>query len=306
MKELAKQLYGQMLLIRRFEEKVLGLFDEGILFGTTHCYIGQEANAAGLIRHLKPTDTIWSNHRCHGHYIAHTNDVDGLLAEIMGRKNGVVGGRGGSQHLCRPHFFSNGVQGGIAPVALGMAFAESQKKSDHIVTVFLGDGTMGEGVVYEAFNIASLWKLPILFVIEHNRYAQSTPTHVQLAGSLSARPEAFGIKTVELSTFNALEISKESEPIIDEVRTKREPRALVLNTYRLCHHSKSDDYRPVEEVNEWKKNDPLLILQPFVDKPTRDQLEKEVADRISEAEKAARLADFPALEPLDLDQQMVL
>src|SRR5215204_416232 len=170
-------LYERMYLIRRFEETLLGLFSEGKIAGTTHTYIGQEANAVGVIAHLEQKrDVVVSNHRCHGHYLAFTGDVDGLLREVMGREGGVCGGKGGSQHLWSGNFFSNGVLGSTVPVAAGMALAERERGSDAVTTAFIGDGTLGQGVVYETLNLASLWRLPLLFVLENNSYAQSTPS----------------------------------------------------------------------------------------------------------------------------------
>ena len=193
--------YERMFFIRRFEETLLDLFSLGKLVGTTHTYIGQEANAVGLIDHLDPdVDTIFSNHRCHGHYLAFTDDAFGLLCEVMGKAPGVCGGKGGSQHLCKGNFYSNGVLGSIVPVATGIALAEKRKGTGAVSTVFLGDGTLGEGVTYESLNIASLWQLPVLFVVENNHYAQSTPVELELAGSIAARGAAFGVEVDELDT----------------------------------------------------------------------------------------------------------
>ena len=192
-------LYERMLFIRRFEETLLDLFSQGKLVGTTHTYIGQEANGVGIIDHLEPErDVVFSNHRCHGHYLAFTDDAFGLLSEVMGKATGTCGGKGGSQHLCRGNFYSNGVLGSIVPVATGIALAEKRKGTGAVSTVFLGDGTLGEGVTYESLNMASLWKLPVLFVVENNHYAQSTPVELQLAGSIAARAGAFGVETAEL------------------------------------------------------------------------------------------------------------
>ena len=152
-----------MVLIRQFEEAVLELYAAGLLPGTTHTYSGQEANAVGVLAHLDPArDNVLSNHRNHGHYLAYTDDVDGLLREIMGREGGVCCGRGGSQHLHAGRFLSNGVQGGIVPIAAGMALAEQRRGSGAVTAVFIGDGTLGQGVVYETLNMASLWSLPVL------------------------------------------------------------------------------------------------------------------------------------------------
>jgi TPP-dependent pyruvate/acetoin dehydrogenase alpha subunit len=167
-------LYRSLYRIRRFEETVLDNFPRGIFFGTTHTYIGQEANAVGVITPIRENDVIFSNHRCHGHYLAYGGDPQALFAELMGRLTGVCGGRGGSQHLHWRNFYSNGILGGIIPIATGMAMAEKYKQSGVVTIAFLGDGTLGEGVIYESFNMASLWKAPILYVLENNHIAQTT------------------------------------------------------------------------------------------------------------------------------------
>ncbi|MBA3567684.1 MAG: thiamine pyrophosphate-dependent dehydrogenase E1 component subunit alpha, partial [Actinobacteria bacterium] len=222
-----------MFFIRRFEESLLDLFAQGKLVGTTHTYIGQEANAVGIIDHLEPErDVIFSNHRCHGHYLAFTDDDFGLLCEVMGRAPGVCGGKGGSQHLCKGNFYSNGVLGSIVPVATGIALAEKKKGTGAVSTVFLGDGTLGEGVTYESLNMASLWKLPVFFVVENNHYAQSTPVELELAGSIPARAAAFGIETAELATTDVEEIHDAAGRAAARIRETSEPFFLVLDTYR--------------------------------------------------------------------------
>jgi TPP-dependent pyruvate/acetoin dehydrogenase alpha subunit len=153
-------LYRSMVRIRRFEETVLEKFPSGVFYGTTHTYLGQEADAAGVLANLQPGDIVFSNHRGHGHFLAYGGSPRALFAELMGRSTGVCGGRGGSQHLHWRDFYSNGIQGGIAPVATGMALAEKRKGSG-AVGDFLGDGTPG-GRLYEALNLASLWGAPIL------------------------------------------------------------------------------------------------------------------------------------------------
>ena len=190
-------LFATMQLIRSFEERVLAEFSSGKLVGTTHTCIGQEANAAGFFSVTDPGDVIFSNHRCHGHFLAYGGDPYLLFAELLGKATGVVGGRGGSQHIQWKNFYTNGVQGGIVPVAAGMALAEKVGKTGKVAIAFLGDGTLGQGVVYETLNIAALWQLPLLFVIENNHYAQTTPVELGVAGSIPGRFHAFGIETWE-------------------------------------------------------------------------------------------------------------
>ena len=194
----AREQYALLTAIRLFEQSLLDLFASGALAGTTHTCIGQETVAVGVTAALdRDRDIVFSNHRGHGHFLAYCGEVERLYLEVLGKPGGVCGGRGGSQHLQFGNFYSNGVQGGIVPVATGMALAEKLKQTGAVAVVFLGDGTLGEGVVYEAFNIAALWQLPIVFVIEHNGYAQSTPSTLQIAGDVAARPRAFAIPTAE-------------------------------------------------------------------------------------------------------------
>jgi TPP-dependent pyruvate/acetoin dehydrogenase alpha subunit len=285
-----------MFLIRRVEESLLDLFAAGKLAGTTHTCIGQEANAVGVISHLEHgRDVIVSNHRCHGHYLAFTDDVDGLLREVMGKQGGVCGGKGGSQHLCNAGFYSNGILGSTVPLATGMALAERERGGDAIVTAFLGDGTLGQGVVYESLNIASLWSLPILFVVENNFYAQSTPSRLQVAGELEARGAAFGIETARLASTDVEEIAALAGTAVASVRSERRPSFLVLDTYRFSPHSKGDDFRDPAEIAEARTRDPLAIAGAQLDAAERAAIEEACEARIESAIEDADAA--PAAIP---------
>jgi TPP-dependent pyruvate/acetoin dehydrogenase alpha subunit len=273
-----------MFLIRRVEESLLDLFAAGKLAGTTHTCIGQEANAVGVISHLEHgRDVIVSNHRCHGHYLAFTDDVDGLLREVMGKEGGVCGGKGGSQHLCNEGFYSNGILGSTVPLATGMALAERERGGDAVVVAFLGDGTLGQGVVYESLNIASLWTLPILFVVENNFYAQSTPSRLQVAGELEARGAAFGIGTARLASTDVEEIAALAGTAVDGVRAARRPFFLVLDTYRFSPHSKGDDFRDPAEIEDARRRDPLAIAGARLDGAERAAVEEACEARIEGA-----------------------
>ena len=288
--------YERMYFIRRFEETLLDLFAQGKLVGTTHTYIGQEANAVGVISHLeRERDVIFSNHRCHGHYLAFTDDAFGLLCEVMGKAPGVCGGKGGSQHLCNGNFYSNGVLGSIVPVATGIGLAEKMKCTGAISTVFLGDGTLGEGVTYESLNMASLWKLPMLFVVENNFYAQSTPVELELAGSIPARAAAFGIEVAELDTTDVLDVHEAAANAVSRIRETGEPFFLVLHTYRFSPHSKGDDNRDPAEIEERRERDPLKVGERLDDAERRaieDACERRLAETVDAAEAA------PAAQPI--------
>jgi len=291
------QLYERMYFIRRFEESLLDLFSQGKLVGTTHTYIGQEANGVGIIDHLDPErDVVFSNHRCHGHYLAFTDDAFGLLCEVMGKAPGVCGGKGGSQHLCKGNFYSNGVLGSIVPVATGIALAEKRKGTGAVSTVFLGDGTLGEGVTYESLNIASLWTLPVLFVVENNHYAQSTPVELELAGSIPARAAAFGVETAELETTDVEEIHAGAGGAVARIRATGEPFFLVIDTYRFSPHSKGDDNRDPAEIEERQKRDPLLVAATRLDEGERQAIEERCETRLAETIAAAEDASAATAE----------
>ncbi len=274
--------YRKMRFIRRFEERLLELFDTGVLNGTTHACIGQEADSVAVMAQLQDGDHVFSNHRCHGHYLARTGDARGLMAEIMGLPEGVCGGIGGSQHLAAPGFKSNGVQGGIVPAAAGIALAQQLSGGDDISVVFIGDGTLGEGAVYESLNLASLWQLPLLVVLEDNGWSQSTPSHLNLAGGMRERFEAFGIAVEEIDSTDIHEIEPAAHRAVTAVREQRAPRALIIHTYRLCHHSKNDDNRPREEVEARWALDPLLIHGRRLDAATSARIDEDVAEAIEE------------------------
>jgi TPP-dependent pyruvate/acetoin dehydrogenase alpha subunit len=290
-------LYREMCQIRIFEETVLENFPKGVFFGTTHTYLGQEANAVGVFDTLEPGDIVFSNHRCHGHFLAYGGDMRALFAEMMGKSTGVCGGRGGSQHLQWRDFYSNGIQGGILPIATGMAIAEKKKASDKIVYVFLGDGTLGEGVVYESLNIASLWDAPILFVLENNRIAQTTPIEHAIAGDIRARFEAFGINTEELDSSDVLEIRDMAQNLVKNIREQNAPAALIIHTYRFGPHSKGDDTRKAEEIDSIREyRDPVIIHGARIDTEEKTRIKSEMNDRVQEAFEFALADPFPIVE----------
>ena len=213
-----------------------------------------------IVAALQEGDLLFSNHRGHGHYLAWTDDVEGLIAEIMGKQTGMCGGRGGSQHMCAQGFFSNGIQGGIVPVAAGLALAQKLQGRPNITVVFIGDGTLGEGVLYETLNVAAKWELPLLVVLENNLYAQSTPQHQTLAGDIYARATAFGITTAHSDTWHPDDLVLAAAESVDKVRCTSRPLFLCINTYRLMAHLKGDDDRDPQEVQRYREQDPLMLF----------------------------------------------
>src|ERR1700683_1486959 len=230
------------MLIRETEQALLKLFSEGLLSGTTHTCLGQELCQMSVVRALNDADDIiLSNHRNHGHFLTYSGDVFGLLAEIMGREGGVCGGIGGSQHLAFRGFHSNGVQGGMTAIGAGHAFA-LRKRGSGIVTVVIGDGTLGQGLVYESLNLASIWELPMLFVVENNGIAQTTPTSATTGGSIEGRASAFGIEKWRLDDSSP-DLLESVESVVAAVRASRRPGFLIIDTMRMGPHSKGDDLR---------------------------------------------------------------
>ncbi len=289
-------LYRTMLLIRRFEERALAEFSTGKLFGTTHAYIGQEADAAAIFDVTAAGDVVFSSHRCHGHFLAYGGDPYRLAAELMGRATGLVGGRGGSQHIQWRNFYSNGIQGGIVPLATGAALAEKVQKTGNVALVFIGDGTLGEGALYESLNMASLWQIPVLFVVENNRYAQTTPIAMGVAGSIAARFSAFDIQSWEKDSTDVLEIRSVAQDALVFVRTQCRPAALILHTYRFSAHSKGDDIRDRAEIAQAKEHDPLLAPTLSLTQNQKAAAEAEVLAIVDDAFTRATNDPFPNIK----------
>ncbi|GII89889.1 thiamine pyrophosphate-dependent dehydrogenase E1 component subunit alpha [Sinosporangium siamense] len=244
-----------MLLIRHFELKLLDLFDRGELSGTTHTCLGQEYVPVALAPLLAPLDHVFSNHRGHGHYIARHHDPHGLLAEIMGREGAICAGVGGSQHIHRDRYLSTGVQGESVPVAAGVALHLKNREVGSLACVYIGDGTFGEGAVYEALNMAVLWRLPLLVVVENNGIAQSTPTGSQMSGTVRGRAEAFGAGHTRLTSLDVNELRTGLRPVVDLVRHEHRPQVVEFVTHRVGPHSKGDDTRPAQVLREARSND---------------------------------------------------
>jgi len=299
----SEALFERMALIRAAEERFLSLFSEGKLTGTVHTCIGQEAIAVAVGAYLGEDDYVFAPHRCHGHFLAYGGPLDGLVAEVMGRETGVSGGCGGSQHLHYRRFFSNGIQGGIVGNAVGAALAQRLANTADIVVVFLGDGTLGEGLVYESLNFAALKHLPVLFVVENNRYAQTTPVEAAVSGSMVGRAEAFGIATGEIEWNDADALAEVFDGCFAYVRERREPFFQVVHTYRLAAHSKGDDFRDAGEIAAWHERDPLAILASRLGEKKAAAIRKrakaavDAAVRVAEAAPVSDAADLTAEAP---------
>lgn len=276
-----QRFFGQMAAIRHCETRLLELFNAGLVRGTVHTCLGQEACAVGVLAALdREHDIVCSNHRGHGHYLANHGDFHGLVAEVLGLPEGVCGGVGGSQHLHRRNFYTNGILGGMPPVATGMAMAEKRLGTGRVACVFLGDGAMAEGSLYEALNLAGLWQLPVLFAVEHNQYAQSTHWSQEHAGALHERAASFGVPVSEVDGNDVEAVHAAAAACVRRLRGGEGPAMLFMRTYRLGAHSKGDDLRDPAEIEAQRSQEPLLRLRQLIGKPWADAAESHVRQAV--------------------------
>jgi len=263
-------LYRQMLLIRRFEEKSAEMYALAKIAGFLHLYIGQEAIAVGAIATIRPDDYVISSYRDHGHCLARGSDPGRVMAELFGRKTGLCKGKGGSMHLVdveRNFMGGYAIVGGHLPLAAGLAFAANYQKHDRVVLCFFGEGALPSGQAHEALNLAALWKLPVVFVCENNRYAMGTPGARCLAmyATVTETARAYGIDTVQVDGMDVLAVRSTFRDVVKKVRSGSGPLFVEAKCYRFLGHSMSDPshghYRSKEEVEEERKRDPLVLLQ---------------------------------------------
>lgn len=295
-----ESLYQYGHLIRLTEQLVLDQFSRGLVSGTTHTCIGQELTAMSVVRALNhPDDAVLSNHRNHGHFLTYSGEFVGLVAEIMGRAAGACGGWGGSQHLVHRHFHSNGVQGGMLGIGAGLALARKLHNSDGIVAAIIGDGTLGQGLVYEAMNLASVWNAPLLIVVENNGIAQTTVSSHTLGGDIQARGAAFGLPTWRLADDDP-EFLVKVDDVVKTVRGRRGPGFLVIDTRRMGPHSKGDDLRDPDELEQIRNRDPLAALGRLLPEDVRNAIELnnrqfiEAVRQAADASPEATLSETPA------------
>lgn len=275
---LPKEDLKLLLLIRHFETLLLDLFSEGKLNGTTHTCLGQEYIPVSLKPFFQDQDYFFSNHRGHGHYLTRFNDPKGLLAEIMGKKGAICNGVGGSQHIKRGHYMSTGVQGESVAISAGVGLS-IKSQSDGIVWCFIGDGTFGEGIVYEALNFISLHKLPVIIIVENNKIAQTTPIELNMAGTIQARVESFDLSHILITGNDIESIRQLLADEIEQVRMCRQGLIIEYDTERLGPHSKSDDTRSKELLDNIHKFD---WFDKYKHESDFDQIEQEVKTELAE------------------------
>ncbi len=308
--KLLLRLYREMLLIRRFEERAGQLYGMGLIGGFCHLYIGQEAVITGMMSVATPGDSIIASYRCHGHMLACGMDPKGVMAELTGRAAGYSKGKGGSMHMFsqeKSFFGGHGIVGAQVPIGTGLGFKHKYKKDGLVAVCYLGDGAVNQGQVYESLNMAALWKLPVLYVIENNKYAMGTSQERGSAGALHDRGEGYGIPGEAVDGMDVLTVREAAGKALDYVRDGNGPMILEMMTYRYRGHSMSDPakYRTREEVDEMRKqHDPIDHLGArIVDAKIATQDELKEIDREIRAQ-VAEAADFatsaPEPEPAEL------
>ncbi len=284
-------LYRMMLIVRYFEKKIEFGFSRGQIAGTTHLCIGQEAVAVGASAHLSNTDYVVSNHRGHGHALAKGLDSTRLMAEVMGKAMGYCGGKGGSQHVaCVEKGFlgTNGITGGGIPIATGAALTIKQQGRRDVSVCFFGDGASNQGTFHESLNMASLWKLPVLFVCENNLYGMSTPIEKSVSGGdVLKRAQAYDIEAASVDGMDLLSVYHQAGKLIDKIRDGEGPAFLECKTYRYCGHSKSDprQYRSREEEKAWRERCPIKgLARDIVDRGLADAAALDLQKKLAREE----------------------
>ena len=267
--EQLESLYTTMVKIRRFDERTVELFQQGLVKGTAHSYVGEEAVAAAACANLRADDYIVGTHRGHGHCIAKGARVDRMMAELFGRIDGYCRGLGGSMHIAALDLNILGCNGIVAaglPIGAGAALANRIRKTDRVVVAFFGDGASSQGVVHESLNLAAVWKLPIIFMCENNQYALSTSSKRTIAGeSIAGRAVAYAIPGVRVDGNDALAVYEATKTAVARARAGDGPTLIEAVTYRWGGHSMRanlPDYRTKDEEREWMERDPIARLRP--------------------------------------------
>ena len=275
-------LLRRMLLIRAFEEATIDVYRSGEMPGLAHSYAGQEASAVGVCSALRDDDYITSTHRGHGHILAKGADPARMMLEIMGKRDGYCGGKGGSMHITdasKGVLGANGVVAGGIGIALGAALSAERRGTDQVSVCFIGDGAMNQGVTFEVLNMAALWRLPLIVVCENNLYGQYSALRDTLVGEVASRPPAFGVETAQVDGMDVLAVAAEMAATVAAVRGGGGPRFLEVRTYRYGGHHVAEvksDYRTDDEIAEWRRRDAIAVLeQSLVDSGDLD------ADRLA-------------------------
>ncbi|MBL6935229.1 MAG: pyruvate dehydrogenase (acetyl-transferring) E1 component subunit alpha [Alphaproteobacteria bacterium] len=311
----ALHFYREMLLIRRFEEKAGQLYGMGLIGGFCHLYIGEEAVITGMKAAVIDDDSFVTSYRDHGHMLACGMDPNGVMAELTGREGGYSRGKGGSMHMfsAEKNFYGgHGIVGGQVPIGTGLGFAFQYRGEKRVSLTFLGDGALNQGQVYESFNMAALWKLPVVYVIENNEYAMGTAVDRAAASgsALYLRGEAYGIPGMPVDGMDVFAVEEAGKQAVDHARSGKGPFILEMKTYRYRGHSMSDPakYRTKEEVDKVKhEKDPiahvrqLLLKHKAADEAALKNIDREVKEIVAEAAEFSRTSPEPAASELYTD-----
>lgn len=296
-----EDLYRTMRTIRRFEERVVDLVNANEIAGVTHEYVGEEAVATGICAALDPDDVITSTHRGHGHVIAKGADVRRMMAELLGRVDGLNRGRGGSMHIADLGigiYGANGIVAAGAPIAAGAAWAAKVRGSDRIAVTFFGDGGANQGVLHETMNLAALWALPLVFACENNGYAVTLAQSRSTAGSLIDRAAAYGMAAERLDGMDVEDVLAGAERAVARARRGEGPTFLECVTYRYFGHHTAErtmklTYRTQAEVDEWRERDPIKRAAAKLDAAVRVRIDDEVERLLDAALEFARNSPRP-------------
>lgn len=312
--ETAKELLKRMLLIRRFEEQAAQMYGLKKIGGFCHLYIGQEAVAVGTIGALDLSkDYVVTAYRDHGHALACGMDPTAVMAELYGKKTGCSKGKGGSMHLfdAEKHMLGgNGIVGGQIPVATGVGLKIKYKKESGVVLCYFGDGAIHQGAFHESLNLAKIWNLPVMYICENNQYGMGTDfRRVSSVEDFSVMGKSYGIEGKQIDGMDVLTVYDEMLTAVEEVREKREPKFFEIKTYRYKGHSMSDPakYRTKEELQEYKDQDPIIILQKLlidekaISEDDIKQIDNEAKRKSSDAVDFAEKSDEPEPEMLYTD-----
>lgn len=305
--------YRIMLTIRRFDETIDELFAAGKVHGTTHLYIGEEAVATGIVAALNAGDVVTSTHRGHGHNIALGGDVRAMMAELLGRETGYCRGYGGSMHIADQslgNLGANGIVGGGLPIAVGAALGFAMQKQSKVVVAFSGDGALNEGAFHEAANLAAIWRLPVVFVVENNQYGMSGSVKEMFAiGHLAERASGYGIPATMVDGNDVFSVWEAGAQAVQVARNGGGPSLIEAVTYRYKGHSKSDAnrYRSREEIRDWRQRDPITHLERHlishgVEQSMLNEIRDEVIRAISDALTYAEESPWPS--PLGLEDSV--
>jgi pyruvate dehydrogenase E1 component alpha subunit len=303
--------YRNMLLIRRFEEKAGQMYGMGLIGGFCHLYIGEEAVVVGVMAAVEEGDTIITSYRDHGHMLACGMDPKGVMAELTGRRGGYSKGKGGSMHMFsreKNFFGGHGIVGAQVPIGTGLAFAHRYRDNHRVSITFLGDGAMNQGQVYESFNMAALWKLPVVYVIENNKYGMGTSVmRASASHDLFSRGAPFGIPGHQVDGMDVVAVEAAAEEAVAYARAGKGPYILEMQTYRYRGHSMSDPakYRSKDELNRMREeHDPIdqikkrLIEGSIADEPKLKEIDRAIKEIVTAAAEFAQ--DSPEPDPAEL------